>query len=247
MEIAGEAKGGNSWLLSTMPAVGREHNANTLNDFKVVVPATGLESIYSVQVFTYGADGQMSGNYVYLDADSNGTDYDCESGWYTTFSIEEEDPVTCGDIAIPFGMGFCVLSDCGAAFNCAGEVINEPKDVKINGEDDGGNTWTGNCSPKDLTLKDFAVTPPKGLTGLESIYSVQVFTYGADGQMSGNYVYLDADSNGTDYDCESGWYTTFSIEEEDPISAGDVEISAGRMFCILSDCGATLTIPSALE
>lgn len=198
----------------------------------------------SVQVITYGEDGQLDGNYVYLDAASNGADFGAESGWYTTESVEDWDPVSCDSVTIAFGRGFNVLSDCGAKITCAGEVSASDVSVAINGDDVGGNTWTGNCSPVDLTLADFSITPPEG--GLTSSTSVQVITYGDDGQANGNYVYLDADSNGADFGADSGWYTTESVEDWDPVACGTIPVKAGQMINILSDCGATITIPSAL-
>ena len=244
LDVADAAAGGNSWLISTIPALGKALASNTLNDLQVSAPDGGLVSEYSVQLLTYGADGQLEGNFVYLDADSNGSLYGVDSGWYTTASVEDWDPVECGSTTIAFGTGFNILSDCGATITCAGEVKTTSSDILINDSSAGGNTWSGNCTPINLTLADIAITPPEG--GLTSEYSVQLLTYGADGQLEGNFVYLDADSNGSLYGVDTGWYTTASVEDWDPVGCGSTEIAAGRMVNILSDCGATMTIPSAL-
>ena len=244
LNVADASVGGNSWLLNTLPTVGKNLDANTLGDLSVVAPEGGLTSEYSVQVITYGADGQLDGNYVYLDAESNGLLYGVESGWYTTASVEEWSPEECGATPIEFGRGFNVLSDSGATITCSGEVKADETSIEINDSSLGGNTWTGNCSPADLKLNDFAITAPEG--GLTSEYSVQVITYGDDGQSNGNYVYLDAESNGLLYGVESGWYTTASVEEWAPEACGETPVVAGQMLNILSDCGAVMTIPSAL-
>ena len=244
LDVVGEEVGGNSWLINTLPAVGKKLDANTLGDLKVVIPEGGLVSEYSVHVLTYNEAGQYDGDFVYLDADSNGALYDAETGWYTTESVEAWELIPCGDAKIEFGRGFNILSDCGAKITCAGEVASTDFSVTVNGEDVGGNTWTGNCSPVDLTLADFGITPPEG--GLTSEYSIHVLTYDDAGQYAGDYVYLDADSNGALYDAETGWYTTESVEAWELVPCGTTPVKAGQMINILSDCGATLTIPSAL-
>ena len=99
------------------------------------------------------------------------------------------------------------------------------------------------CSPVDLTLQDFAVTAPAG--GLWSDTSVNVITFNDEGQISGDYIYLDEGTSAT-YGVEPGWYTNESVVNRAPESAGDIDIDAGEMFQIVSDCGATITVPSAL-
>ena len=114
MNVADASVGGNSWLINTLPTVGKNLDANTLGDLSVVAPEGGLTSEYSVQVITYGADGQLDGNYVYLDAESNGLLYGVESGWYTTASVEEWAPEACGETPVVAGQMLNILSDCGA-------------------------------------------------------------------------------------------------------------------------------------
>jgi hypothetical protein len=48
------------------------------------------------------------------------------------------------------------------------------------------------------------------------------------------------------FSVDAGWYTADSVDGWAPESAGDVQIEAGEMFQIGSDCGATITVPSAL-
>lgn len=218
--------------------MGKSLSAITISDFKVVPPAGGLTSDYSVHVYTLDDAGQIDGDYVYLDESNiHGVD----AGWYTTESVEVWSEESADDVTIAFGRGVMILSDCGAKIICSGEVYGQDFDVEIVDEVSGGNTFTGNCSPVDRQLLDFAVTPPAG--GLTSDYSVHAYTLDDAGQIEGDYVYLD-DSN--IHGVEPGWYTTESVEIWSEESAGDVTIAAGRLLMILSDCGATITIPSAL-
>lgn len=244
LDVVGAEVGGNSFIVSTLASVGKKLDANTLNDFKVVVPAGGLTSEVSVNVLTYDEAGMRDGDYVYLDADSNGALYGVESGWYTADSVAEWDPIECGSTVIAFGRGVNILSDCGAQITCAGEVLKDDVSVEIAGIDVGGNTFTGNCSPVNLTLADLAIVAPVG--GLTSEVSVNVLTYDEAGMRNGDYVYLDADSNGALYGVESGWYTADSVADWDPVDCGSTIITSGQMINILSDCGATMSIPSAL-
>ena len=117
-------------------------------------------------------------------------------------------------------------------------------------QDAGGFTWCLSTLPsvgaaKDaLTLSSWKVTPPEG--GLWSAYSVLLTTFNSAGQNEGIYVYLD-DVTCSEFGCDPGWYTSESIDNYDPVSAGNVVVKAGEMFQINSDCGATITIPSALK
>ena len=119
----------------------------------------------------------------------------------------------------------------------------------VNSEAAGGYTWTLATMPAvgveldALTLSSWKVTPPSG--GLWSGYSVRVNTFDTAGQIAGDYCYLD-DVQGSMYSVGPGWYTAESIDNWSPESAGSVSIAAGEMFQIGSDCGAVITVPSAL-
>ena len=94
-----------------------------------------------------------------------------------------------------------------------------------------------------LTLSSWTITPPSG--GLWSEYSIRVNTFDTEGQIAGDYVYLD-EVQGAMFGVEPGWYTFDSVAMWAPESAGSVSIVAGEMFQIGSDCGAVITVPSAL-
>ena len=228
--------------MSTMPSVGVELDELTLASWNVTAPDGGLWSEYSVLVNTFDSEGQIAGAYVYLD-DVQSAMFGVEPGWYTFDSVALWAPESADDVVIPFGTGVQIGSDCGATVTFAGEVVSTAKTFDINDASVGGYTWTGNCSPVDLTLADFAITSPDG--GLWSEYSVLVNTFDTAGQIAGAYVYLDDVQSGM-FGVEPGWYTFDSVALWAPESAGDVSIASGEMFQIGSDCGATITVPSAL-
>ena len=229
-------------MLSTIPGVGATLTETTLSEFKITPPEGGLSSELSVWLMTFDAAGQVDGDYCYLD-ENNASMMGVEAGWYTKASVELWAPESADSVVIPFGAGVQIASDCGATVTFAGEVVNEAKSFAINDTDAGGFTTTGNCSPVDLDLNDFAITPPDG--GLSSELSVWLMTFDAAGQVNGDYCYLD-ENNASMMGVEAGWYTKASVELWAPETAGTVGISAGEMFQIASDCGATITVPSAL-
>ena len=119
----------------------------------------------------------------------------------------------------------------------------------INDATAGGYTWLMSTLPSvgvgldALTLASWKVTPPAG--GLWSESSVRVNTFDTAGQIEGDYVYLDEVQGGT-FGVEPGWYTFESVVNWSPEGAGSVVVDAGEMFQIGSDCGAVITVPSAL-
>jgi hypothetical protein len=240
--VRDEVAGGATSLLMTIPSVGSKLDEIKLSDFKVTSPEGGLWGSASTWLMTFNELGQVSGDYAYVDEfDLQG--YGCEPGWYEKNSLDEYDPVPAENVIIKFGEGVQILSDCGAKITFAGEVIKESKTFDILSEGEGGCTTTGNCSPVNLKLKDLAITSPEG--GLWGSASTWLMTFNELGQVKGDYAYVDElDLQG--YGCEPGWYEKNSLDEYDPIPAGNVDILAGEMVQILSDCGAKITIPSAL-
>ena len=235
--------GGFTWALATLSGVGENREEMKLSSWKITAPEGGLWSEVSVLVNTFDAEGQIDGAYVYLD-EVQGATYSVEPGWYTSDSVAAWAPESANDVLIPFGTGVQIGSDCGATVTFSGEVASGDVDITINDSAAGGYTWTGNCSPVDLTLADLAITAPEG--GLWSEVSVLVNTFDAEGQIDGAYVYLD-EVQGATYSVEPGWYTSDSVAAWAPESAGSVDIDAGEMFQIGSDCGAVISIPSAIK
>ena len=74
---------------------------------------------------------------------------------------------------------------------------------------------------------------------------LSTLTFDTAGQIAGSYVYLD-ELQGSMFGVEPGWYTFDSVAAWLPESAGSITIAAGEMFQIGSDCGAVITVPSAL-
>ena len=126
------------------------------------------------------------------------------------------------------------------------------QNLDVAAEGDGGFTYLVNTIPgvgadlKKVTLGDFKVTPPEG--GLTADASVYVTTFTSEGQMEGEFLYIDEAliEQGVGGVETPGWYTKFSVDNYEPVSAGKEIIKAGRMFIVQSDCGAKITIPSAL-
>ena len=241
-EVADGNAGGFTWCTATLPSVGVDKDKLTLASWKVTPPEGGLWAAASVTLATFNSAGQVEGIFYYLD-DVTCQDYGCAPGWYTAESIDNWDPVSADDTLVPFGAGVQINSDCGATVTFAGEVVKGNSDFEVADSNAGGFTWTGNVSPVDLTLKDISITPPEG--GLWAAASITLATFNAAGQVEGIFYYLDDVTCG-DYGCDPGWYTAESIDNWDPVSASDVTVKAGEMFQINSDCGATITIPSAL-
>ena len=239
--IADSTAGGYTWCLSTLPTVGVAEDQLTLSSWVVTPPEGGLWSEGSIVLVTFNAEGQIEGTYVFLD-EVQCAMFGVEPGWYTFDSVASWAPESANNVVIPYGAGVQIGSDCGATVTFAGQVAEE-KSFVVNSADDGGYTWTGNTTPVNLKLRDFAITPPEG--GLWSEGSIVLVTFNADGQIEGTYVYLD-DVQCAMFGVEAGWYTFDSVASWAPESAGDVDIEAGEMFQIGSDCGATITVPSAL-
>ena len=240
-----QTSGGFTYLTRTLPAIGKDKTILTLGDF-TVASTDGLAGQDSVNIHTYGASGLETGNYSYLDQaaiDNNG--FPCEPGWYEYDSINDYRFVSANDALLPFGTGVMIISDYGAEICCAGEVMRTSADFELNNQQtSGGFTYLGNCSPVNITLKDIAVISTDGLAGQDS---VNIHTYGASGLETGNYSYLDQaaiDNNG--FPCEPGWYEYDSISDYSFINAGNTPIASGEMFMVISDYGATISIPAPI-
>ena len=140
------------------------------------------------------------------------------------------------------------LPRCVVVQRCAAAVGYQNKEVADGNA--GGNTWCLATLPSvgvaknALALSAWKVTPPEG--GLWGDHSVCLTTFNAGGQIEGTYLYLD-DMQCSMFSVDPGWYTAESVENWSPESADAVVIAAGEMFQINSDCGATMTIPSALK
>ena len=201
---------------------------------------------------TFTALGRLDGDYAYLD---EGTAVEfCAPGempgWYDADGALNYDPTPKGEDKIPFGKGVIVLSDCGAKITSAGEVIAGKAGeftFDILSQSEGGNSYLGNCSPVNRQLKDFSVTSPAG--GLTSAISVHLMTFTPLGRLDGDYAYLD-EGTAVEFcapDEMPGWYDADGALNYDPTPKGEDPINAGQMFIILSDCGAKITVPSALD
>jgi hypothetical protein len=233
--------------MSTIPSIGKNLSALTLEDFKVTSPEGGLMGEYSVQLSTLDDGGQVAEMYSYVDeAAIAAMGWPSEPGWYTTASLQDYSCVPANDTIVPFGEGVMISSDCGATITFAGSIKEDETSIELNSQaENGGFTWTGNCSPVTIMFADIAVVGPEG--GLMGEYSVQLSTLNDGGQVAEMYSYVDeAAIAAMGWPCEPGWYTTSSLQDYSCVPSGDSQLKAGECVMISSDCGATISIPSAL-
>ena len=240
--INDEVAGGATSFLCTIPAVGLDRDATTLAEFKITPPETGLTGELSIVMNTFDTAGQVAGEFAYLD-EVNAAMMGVDPGWYTFESVVAWTPESADSTIIPFGCGVQIMSDCGGSVTFAGEVAGEVTFV-VNSDEVGGVTTTGNCSPVNRTLSDISITPPEA--GLTGELSIVMNMFNAEGQVEGEYAYLD-ETNASMMGVEPGWYTFESVVGWVPESAGETPVAAGDMFQIMSDCGAMITIPSPLN
>ena len=242
--------GGNSftWLTSTLPQVGASLEEQALKAFALPTDA-GFLSGDSIVLSIYGADGALEGEYSFLDEGNAATWGLTKTGWYPYEKIinwEATDDDNADNTVIPHGRGVVIMSgEDDTTVTFAGEVLDQSTTITVNGNN--AFTWTGNATPVDLTLGDFALPVDAGFLSGDSIV---LSTYGADGALEGEYSFLDEGNAATWGLTKTGWYPYEKIinwEATDDDCANDVSVPAGKMTIIMSgEADATLTIPSAL-
>ena len=112
LDVAAQTDGGVTYLVNTIPAVGVDLKEVTLGDFKVVPPDGGLTADVSVYLTTFTSDGQLEGEYLYIDqalvdAGVGGVE---TPGWYTKESVDNWTPESAGDEVIASGRMFIIQS-----------------------------------------------------------------------------------------------------------------------------------------
>ena len=242
--IASADDGGFTYLINPLQQVGVNLENQTLSAFNIPTNA-GFMGSTSLTLEMYTKDGQYAGRYYFLDA-GNAEFEGVQPGWYNADVYDEEFTwESANNAIIPFGAGVMIMStDAEANVTFTGEVVNEAKTFTITSADDGGFTYCGNCSPVDLTLKDFAIPTDTGFMGSTSL-TLEMYT--KEGQYAGRYYFLDA-GNAEFEGVQPGWYNA-DVYDNDFIweSAGDVTVESGRMFMIMStDVESSITIPTAL-
>lgn len=231
--------------MSTVQDMNNTPEEQTLASFQVPKDA-GFTSGDSIVLEIWGADGTLQGAYSFVDNDNAATWGLTNPGWYPLDLIQEwtaTDADLADNTVVPFGSGVIITSaEADSTVTFAGQVLGE-KTYTLNG----GNqiTWTGNATPVNLWLKDFALPGDAGFTSGDSIV---LEIWNEEGSLDGSYSFLDADNAATWGLTKPGWYPLDLIQEwtaTDEDCANDkVMIPAGKMVIITSaEADTTLTLP----
>ena len=173
-----------------------------------------------------------------------------KTGWYPLSLMQEwtaTDEDNADSVVVPFGKGVIITSgEADTTVTFAGQVLDEAKTFDVVG---GGITWTGNATPVQLTLGDFAI-PTDQVFG--SGDSIVLEIYNASGSLDGEYSFVDAE-NATTYGLtKTGWYPLSLMQEwtatdEDCVN-DKVTIPSGKMVIITSgEADTTLTLPNPMK
>lgn len=152
------------------------------------------------------------------------------------------------DTPVPFGKGVIITSgEADTALTFAGQVVSENLSFEVKGGN--GITWTGNTTPVDLTLGDFAIPTNQKFTSGDSIV---LAVYNESGSLEGEYSFVDEKNLAIYGLTKTGWYPWEMIREElatdDDCANETVTIPAGKMVIITSgEADTTLTLPNPLN
>lgn len=242
--------GGNgfTWALSTLKQIDKAQNGQTLASFKLPTDQ-GFGSGDTIVLEIYGEDGTLEGDYSFVD-EANASTYGLtKTGWYPLELMQQwmaTDADCANDTVIPYGKGVIITSgEADTELTFMGEVVAEATQIPVTG----GNsfTWTGNATPVDLTLGDFALPTDEGFGSGDTIV---LEIYGADGTLQGDYSFVD-EANASTYGLtETGWYPLELMQQwmaTDADCANDVPVPAGKMVIITSgEADTTLTLPNPI-
>ena len=214
-----------------------------------------------------------SASFVYLpqtqiDEAKADPDYEGEldgvvAGWY--HETDDEFKECFNDYALPFGAGYAVKQSApGYTVVYAGEVVVDANMPSITLETS-KFVWTGNASPKDMTLGDFSVSNGDGVSVGDVTLSIisgtgsnlkltSAETTGFVGK-SASFVYLpqeqiDEVKADPDYEGEldgvvAGWY--HETDDEFKECFNNYPITAGLAFAVKQTAsGYSIDLPGAL-
>ena len=235
---------GITWILSTFQDLNNTLEEQTLASFQVPKDA-GFTSGDSIILEIWGSDGTLQGSYSFVDNDNAATWGLTKPGWYPLDLIQEwtaTDDDLADNTIIPFGSGVIITSgEADSTVTFAGQVLGE-KSYTVSGS---AITWTGNATPVNLWLKDFALPSDAGFTSGDSII---LEIWNESGSLDGSYSFLDADNAATWGLTKPGWYPLDLIQEwtatDDDCANDTVMIPSGKMVIITSgEADTTLTLP----
>ena len=162
-------------------------------------------------------------------------------------SGETTDADLSNDELVPFGKGVITTSgEADTTLTFAGQVVNENLSFEVKGN---GFTWTGNMTPTDLTLGDFAIPTDQNFLSGDSL---TLAIYNESGSLEGEYSFVD-EKNLAAYDLTTtGWYPLEKVQyneaTDDDCANKTVSIPAGKMVIITNgEADTTLTLPNPLN
>ena len=199
----------------------------------------------------YNESGSLDGEYSFVDK-NNLAAYDLtKTGWYPLEKVqygEVTDDDLSNDVQVPFGKGVIITSgEADTSLTFAGQVVSNNLSFEVKGGN--GITWTGNTTPVDLTLGDFAIPTDQKFTSGDSII---LAIYNEGGSLDGEYSFVD-ENNLAAYDLtNTGWYPLEKVQygeaTDDDCANETVTIPAGKMVIITSgEADTTLTLPNPLN
>ena len=232
--------------MATLKSMDNTLAGQTLATFKLPTDQSFLSGD-SIVLEIYDESGALEGAYSFVD-ETNASGYGLtDTGWYPLELMQQwmaTDADCANDVVVPFGKGVIITSfEADTELTFAGEVVADVS-IPIAGN---SVTWTGNATPKDLTLGDFALPTDQSFLSGDSIV---LEIYGSDGSLEGAYSFVD-ETNASGYGLtDTGWYPLELMQQwmaTDADCANDVSIPAGKMVIITSfEADTTLTLPNPL-
>ena len=244
---------GYTWTLATVEQIGVTDENQTMDMFQFPSDIM-LGASNGILLEFYDENSTPIGRYYYLD-EVTATEAEglSKGGWYDADFYDENyyfiDECYAGDAKIPFGKGVIITSgefqDLTLTF--AGQVVTGSKTFDVPMQ---GYTWTGNCTPIDLKMKDMAI-PAEFVLGSSS--GILFEFYDEASNPIGRYYYLDEftaiEVEGVSY---AGWYDANFYDENyyfiDDVFANEETMPSAKMCIITSSelADTTITVPMAL-
>ena len=232
--------GGNAFVIQTFLPMGMTVSTTKLGDISVTDEWDPTGDL----IATLTPEGANAAEYTYLIKDYAEALGGTVAGWYLAEEVNNGDVSESGlqdDVVLPYAQGFLAFNNSGAKLRFAGEVVAGDTELATTL---GGNAFSGNASPVDITLADLVVSEDWDPTG------DLIATLTAEGMNAVEYTYLIADyAEALGGDPVAGWYLAEEVNNGDVSVSGiqnDVVISAGQALLIFQNSGATITLPSAL-
>ena len=239
---------GITWLMSTMQDMNNTCEEQTLGSFKVPTDA-GFFSGDTIILEIWNSSGELQGSYSFMD-EGNATTWSLtKTGWYPLELVQQwtaTDDDLANDTVIPFGSGVIITSgEEDSTVTFAGQVLGE-KTYTVNGS---AITWTGNATPVNLWLKDFAIPADAGFFSGDTII---LEIWNEEGSLDGAYSFMDEGNAATWSLTKPGWYPLELVQQwtatDDDCANDKVMIPSGKMVIITSgEDDTTLTLPDPMK